>query len=237
MGRIFEKRKHKIFARNAKMAKVFTRIGKEISIAVKLGGSNPDGNPRLRMAMQNAKANAMPKDRVEAAIDRATNKDTKGLEEVVYEGYGPHGVAILVETATDNTTRTVANIRMYFSRAEGSLGKTGSLDFLFERKGIFKIEKGNNNLEDLELELIDFGAEEVSEEDDGVYISTSFSDFGPMQKALEEKKFTIISAELQRFPTSYADVPENHQQEIIDLVEKIEEDDDVQNVFHNMKME
>jgi YebC/PmpR family DNA-binding regulatory protein len=235
MGRIFEKRKHKMFARYAKMAKTFTRIGKEIAIAVRLGGSNPESNPRLRMAMQNAKAANMPKDRVENAISRATSKDEKDLEEVVYEGYGPHGIAIVVETATDNPTRTVANIRMYFNRGNGALGKTGSLDFLFERKGIFKIEKGNTNLEELELDLIDFGAEEVMQDEDGIYIYTSFADFGKMQKGLEEKGHQIISAELERIPTNTTELNEDQQKEVIALVEKIEEDDDVQNVFHNMK--
>lgn len=236
MGRIFEKRKHKMFARYAKMAKTFTRIGKEIAIAVKLGGTNPDGNPRLRMVIQNAKAANMPKDRVDNAIARANSKDQKDLEEVVYEGYGPHGVAILVETATDNNTRTVANIRMYFNRGDGALGKTGSLDFLFDRKGIFKIEKGSHNLEELELELIDFGAEEVAEDEEGVYIYTSFTDFGKMQKAMEEKGLSIISAELERIPTNYVEgLNEEQQKEVMALVEKIEEDDDVQNVFHNMK--
>ena len=236
MGRIFEKRKHKMFARYAKMAKTFTRIGKEIAIAVKLGGTNPDGNPRLRMAIQNAKTANMPKDRVDNAIARASSKDQKDLEEVVYEGYGPHGVAIVVETATDNNTRTVANIRMYFNRGNGALGKTGSLDFLFDRKGIFKIEKGGANLEELELELIDFGAEEVAEDEEGVYIYTSFADFGKMQKALEEKGISIMSAELERIPTNYVEgLTEDQQKEVIALVEKIEEDDDVQNVFHNMK--
>jgi len=236
MGRIFEKRKHKMFARYAKMAKTFTRIGKEIAIAVKLGGTNPDGNPRLRMAIQNAKTANMPKDRVDNAIARASSKDQKDLEEVVYEGYGPHGVAIVVETATDNNTRTVANIRMYFNRGNGALGKTGSLDFLFDRKGIFKIEKGSNNLEELELELIDFGAEEVAEDEEGVYIYTSFADFGKMQKAIEEKGLSILSAELERIPTNFVEgLSEEQQKEVIALVEKIEEDDDVQNVFHNMK--
>lgn len=235
MGRAFEKRKHKMFARYSKMAKVFTRLGKEIAIAVKSGGSDPDGNPRLRMAMQNAKAVNMPKDRVEAAISRAANKDEKVLEEVVYEGYGPYGVAIVVETATDNPTRTVANIRMYFNRGEGTLGKTGSLDFLFERKGEFKLAKGNYNAEELELELIDFGAEELHEDEEGIYLYTAFTDFGKMQKALEEKGIQIISAELTRIPTSTSDLTEAQMEEVHKLIEKFEEDDDVQNVFHNMK--
>jgi YebC/PmpR family DNA-binding regulatory protein len=236
MGRAFEKRKHKMFARYSKMAKAFTRLGKEIAIAVKLGGTDPDGNPRLRMAMQNAKSLNMPKERVEAAISRAAHKDEKVLEEVVYEGYGPHGIGIVVETATDNPTRTVANIRMYFNRGNGALGKTGSLDFLFERKGVFKVEKGNFDLDELELELIDFGAEEIMDDDEGgVYIYTAFTDFGKMQKGLEEKKITILNAELQRLPTSTTELSTEQQQEVHQLIEKIEEDDDVQSVFHNMK--
>ena len=237
MGRAFEKRKHKIFANNTKNARAFTRIGKEIAIAVKLGGSSPDGNPRLRMVMQNAKALNMPKDRVEAAINRAEAKDAKSMDEVIFEGYGPHGVAVLVETATDNNTRTVANIRMYFNRSEGSLGKTGSLDFIFNRKGLFTIEKGTRTLEDLELELIDFGAEEFESDENEVAVYTSFSDFGPMQKALEEKGITIISAELDRIPATYAEVNDAQRAEVVKMIDKIEEDEDVQNVFHNLREE
>ncbi len=237
MGRAFEKRKHKMMANNAKASKAFTRIGKEIAIAVKLAGPNPDANPRLRMVLQNAKSFNMPKDRVEAAIQRAANKDEKDLEEVVFEGYGPHGIAIVVETATDNNTRTVANIRMHFNRGNGALGKTGSLDFLFERKGIFKIEKGNHSLDDLELELIDYGAEEVAEEEDGVYVTTSFTDFGKMQKGMEEKGITISSAELDRIPSNLIALTKDQQKEVNALIERLEEDDDVQNVFHNMKEE
>ena len=235
MGRAFEKRKHKMFANNTKNARAFTRIGKEIAIAVKLGGNNPDGNPRLRMVMQNAKALNMPKDRVEAAIHRAASKDSKDMDEVVFEGYGPHGIAIVVETATDNNTRTVANIRMYFNRGDGSLGKTGSLDFLFDRKGIFTIEKGNWALEDLELELIDFGAEELEEHENEIYIYTSFTSFGAMQKALEEKGIAIISAELDRIPTTTTELTTEQQADVQKLIDRIEEDEDVQNVFHNMK--
>jgi YebC/PmpR family DNA-binding regulatory protein len=223
-----------MFARYAKMAKQFTRIGKEIAIAVKQGGPDPDNNPRLRMAVQNSKAVNMPKDRVEAAIKRAVSKDTDNYDEVVYEGYGPHGIAILVECATDNNTRTVANIRMYFSRANGSLGKTGSLDFLFERKGIFKLPKNNLNIEDLELELIDFGAEEVFEEDGEIYIYTSFQDYGGMQKALEEKKLEVTSSELQRIPTNTVQLDEAQTAEVEALIEKIEDDEDVQAVYSNM---
>jgi YebC/PmpR family DNA-binding regulatory protein len=237
MGRAFEKRKHKIFANNAKNARAFTRIGKEIAIAVKLGGTSPEGNPRLRMVMQNAKSMNMPKDRVEAAIHRAAAKDAKAMDEVVFEGYAPYGVAILVETATDNNTRTVANMRMYFNRGDGTLGKTGSLDFIFTRKGIFTIEKGERSFEDLELELIDFGADEFESHENEVAVYTSFSDFGPMQKALEEKGITIVSAELDRIPQTYADVTPEQRAEVMKLVEKIEEDEDVQNVFHNMRDE
>ena len=235
MGRAFEKRKHKMFSRFLKMAKTFTRIGKEISIAVKAGGPHPDGNPRLRMVMQNAKAVNMPKERVESAIKRASSKEEKDFEEIVYEGYGPNGVAILIECATDNPTRTVANIRLYFSRGNGSLGKTGSLDFIFERVGVFHISPEGINLEELEFELIDFGAQEVSLEEDGIYVYTPFTSFGGMQKALEEKKVNIISAELDRIPSSFVEVTEEQRKEIQNLIDKIEEDDDVQNVYQNMK--
>jgi YebC/PmpR family DNA-binding regulatory protein len=235
MGRAFEKRKHKMFANNAKASKAFTRIGKEIAIAVKLGGPHPDGNPRLRMVIQNSKALNMPKDRVEAAIQRAAHKDEKVLDEVVFEGYGPHGIAVVVEAATDNNTRTVANIRMHFNRCNGAMGKTGSLDFLFDRKGIFCIEKGNSKIEDLEFELIDFGAEELEEGEDGIYVTTSFTDYGKMQKALEEKNITIISAELDRIPTTLTELTVDQQKDLQNLLDRLEEDDDVQNVFHNMK--
>jgi YebC/PmpR family DNA-binding regulatory protein len=187
------------------------------------------------MVMQNAKALNMPKDRVEAAINRAASKDAKDMDEVVFEGYGPHGIAIVVETATDNNTRTVANIRMYFNRGDGALGKTGSLDFLFDRKGIFTIEKGNLSLEELELELIDFGAEELEEHENEIYIYTPFSAFGSMQKALEEKGISIISAELDRIPTTTTELTAEQQADVQKLIDRIEEDDDVQNVFHNMK--
>jgi YebC/PmpR family DNA-binding regulatory protein len=188
MGRIFEKRKHKMFARYDRMAKAFTRIGKEIAIAVKQSGPNPDNNPRLRLAIQNAKGANMPKDRVESAIKRASSKDEKDYQEITYEGYGPHGVAIVIEAATDNPTRTVANVRMYFSKVDGSLGKTGSLDFLFERKGVFKIAKDGVNTDDLELELIDHGLEDLAVDENEIYIYTAFNGFGAMAKALEAGK-------------------------------------------------
>ena len=235
MGRIFEKRKHKMFARFDKMAKTFTRIGKEIAIAVKQGGPNPDANPRLRMAMQNAKGANMPKERVESAIKRASSKEEKDFEEVVYEGYAPNGVAIVVETATDNPTRTVANVRMHFNRGNGTLGKTGSLDFLFDRKGVFKIEKGTLDLDDLELELIDAGLEDIALDENEVYIYCSFNDFGAMSKALEEKGVNIISAEKQRIPNTLVELNESQQEQVIKLVESLEEDDDVQHVYHNLK--
>ena len=224
-----------MFARYDKMAKGFTRAGKEIAIAVKLGGADPTGNSRLRVAIQNAKGINMPKDRIEAAIKRASSKDEKGLEEVVYEGKGPFGIGILIETATDNPTRTVANVRMNFNRYGGELGKTGSLDYLFERKGVFRIKNENVNLEELELELIDFGADEIESDEEEVVIYTAFTDFGKMQKALEEKKLNIIASELERIPTSTVELSDAQMQEVMTLVEKLEEDDDVQNVYTNMK--
>lgn len=236
MGRAFEYRKDRKFKRWAKMSQAFTRIGKEIAMAVKAGGPNPDANTRLKTAIQNAKGASMPKDRVEAAIKRATSKDEKDYEEVVYEGYGPGGIAVVVETATDNPTRTVANIRMYFNRSGGSLGKTGSLDFLFERKGIFRISVEQVEVEELELELIDFGAEEVVQvEETEVVIQTAFEDFGSMQKALDEKGFNVISAQLQRIPTSLTKLTPEDEESLLKLIDKIEEDEDVQAVYHNME--
>lgn len=236
MGRIFEKRKHKMFARYAKMAKAFTRIGKEIAIACKQGTPDPEHNPRLRAVIQNAKALNMPKSNIDSAIARAKSKDASNFEEMVYEGYGPHGIAVVIETATDNPTRTVANIRMHFNRGGGTLGKTGSLDFLFERMGVFKIAKpANVNLEELELDLIDAGLQEISEAEDGIYIYSSFQDFGAMQKALEDKKLEVISSDKQRFPTNTTELTDSQSREVMHLIEMIEEDDDVQAVYHNMK--
>jgi YebC/PmpR family DNA-binding regulatory protein len=235
MGRIFEKRKHKMFARFDKMAKGFTRAGKEIAIAVKMGGPDPNGNSRLRIAIQNAKGINMPKDRIEAAIKRASSKDEKGLEEIVYEGKGPFGIGILVECATDNPTRTVANVRMHFNRNGGELGKTGSLDYLFERKGVFTIKKENVNVEELELELIDYGCEEIESDENDIIVYTAFTDFGAMQKALESKGLNIVSSELERVPTSTVELDDAQMEEVMKLVEKLEEDDDVQKVYHNIK--
>jgi YebC/PmpR family DNA-binding regulatory protein len=235
MGRAFELRRGRKEKRWDKMAKAFTRWGKEISMAVKQSGPNPDTNPRLRVAIQNAKGTNMPKEKIDGAIKRASAKEEKDFEEVVYEGYGPYGVAILVETATDNPTRTVANIRMYFSRSEGTLGKTGSLDFIFERKGVFKLSAQNLNIEELELELIDFGAEEITESEGEIFIQTAFSDFGEMQKALDEKGITVATAELQRIPKTTVELSHEQEEEISILIEKLEEDDDVQAVYNNIK--
>ena len=229
MGRIFETRKHVMFAKG------FTKIGREIAFAVKQHGPNPDSNSRLRLVIQNAKAINMPKDRIDAAIQRASSKGEANLEELTYEGYGPYGVAVLAECATDNTTRTVSNIRRYFSRSNGALGKTGSLDFIFERKGVFRISAEGQNREDLELELIEHGADEIEEHENELIIYTKFAGFGSMQKALEERKINIISAEKQRIPGTYVTLNEEQQKEINELVEALEEDDDVQMVFHNMQ--
>ena len=234
MGRVFEKRKHKMFARFAKMAKTFTRIGKEIVMAAKQGGGDPDTNARLRLVIQNAKAVNMPKANIDAAIQRAINKDTKDYEEMIYEGYGPHGVAVVIETATDNPTRTVANVRLCFSKAGGALGKTGSLDFMFDRKGIFEVEIGNRNLEELELELIDAGLEEIDQDDNKVIITVPFKEFGNMQKALEERKINVVSTDNERVPNTHKEVTEEQAAEVQKLIDLLEEDDDVQNVFHNM---
>jgi len=234
MGRAFEYRKARKMARWGKMSRIFPRISKEITMATKAGGPDPENNSRLRVAIQNAKGALMPKDRVEAAIKRATNKDEKDYEEVVYEGYGPHGVAIVVETATDNPTRTVANVRHLFSKYGGSMGTSGSLSFLFERKGIFRIKAEGLELEDLELELIDYGAEEVRAEDDEVVVVAAFADFGQMQKALETRGLPVISSELQRIPLSFTELSETQEEEAMKLIEFLEEDEDVQNVFHNL---
>lgn len=227
-----------MFARFDRMAKQFTKLGKEIAIAVKMGGENPDYNPRLRVAIQNAKAVNMPKDRVEAAIKRALSKSEGNYEEVRYEGYAPHGVGVIVETATDNTTRTVANVRMHFNKGGGTLGKTGSLDFNFTRKGVFKIAKetlGERDLDEFEFELIDHGLEDFAIDDEEVYLFTSFTDFGMMQKQLEDMGLATTNAELQYIPNSYVDLNEEQAQEVLDLIERLEGDDDVQNVYHNLR--
>ncbi|WP_129716269.1 YebC/PmpR family DNA-binding transcriptional regulator [Pedobacter sp. SYP-B3415] len=239
MGRAFEFRKERKFKRWAKMAVQFTRLGKEIAIAVKDGGPNPESNSRLRTAIQNAKAVNMPKDRVDAAIKRASSKDEKGYEEHVYEGYALHGVAILIETATDNTNRTVANVRSYFNKTGGTLGKTGSLDFIFNRKSVFRFNPGDMDLEELEFELIDAGLEELyvesdEEGNDVAVVQTAFEDFGKMQKTLEEKGIELTSAKLERIALSTTEVNEEQAADVFKLIDKLEEDDDVQAVYNNM---
>ncbi len=236
MGRMFEKRKHKMFARYDRMAKAFTRIGKEIAMAVKAGGPDPSYNPRLRQCVANAKGVNMPKDRVDAAIKRASSKDASNYEEVVYEGYGPYGIPILVETATDNPTRTVANIRLYFNRAGGLMGNSGSLSFIFERKGVFRLDMNSiPSWEELELELIDHGLDSSEQEENEMVIYTVFSDFGNMQKALEDRSIIPTKASLERIPNTYAEITEEQTDEILELIERIEEDEDVQAVYHNLK--
>jgi YebC/PmpR family DNA-binding regulatory protein len=239
MGRAFEFRKERKFKRWAKMAVQFTRIGKEIVMAVKDSGPNPDTNSRLRTAIQNSKAVNMPKHTVDAAIKRASNKDENGYEEHVYEGYAQHGVAILIETATDNTNRTVANVRSYFSKTGGSLGKTGSLDFIFNRKAIFRFLPGEKDLEELEFELIDAGLEELylEEDEEGTEIAVvqaPFEEFGNMQKALEDLGFEMKSAKLERISLTTVPITEEQAVDVLKLIDKLEEDDDVQAVYHNM---
>ncbi len=225
-----------MFARWDKMAKNFTRIGKEIAIAVKAGGPDPDNNPALRRCYINAKACNMPKDRVEAAIKRAMGKEMSAYEEVVYEGYGPHGVAIMVETATDNTTRTVANVRSHFTKGGGTLGTSGSVGFSFNRMGEFKVKNSGLNIDELELDLIDFGLEEIGENSEGqIVIRTAFNEFGNMNKALEEKGIEVITAELTRIPLNTVDLNEEQAQDVLRLVDRLEQDDDVQKVYHNLK--
>ena len=243
MGRAFEYRKARKLKRWGNMSRTFTRIGKEITIAAKAGGPDPDTNPRLRALMQNAKAANMPKDTVERAIKKATDKDAGDYKEITYEGYGPFGIAIFVEAATDNNTRTVANVRSYFTKHGGSLGTQGSLTFLFDHKSLFKVRaKEGVDMDDLELELIDYGVDElVAEEDEelGEYIAIygGFEDYSGIQKHLEENGYEIISSEFVRIPNDLKDVTPEQRASIEKLLEKLEEDEDVQNVFHNMKEE
>jgi YebC/PmpR family DNA-binding regulatory protein len=236
MGRIFEKRKHKMFARFAKMAKAFTKIGKEISMSVKLGGPNPDSNPRLRMAIQNAKAVNMPKTNIDGAIKRATEKDSANYEEVIYEGYAPHGVPLLVECTTDNPTRTVATVRMHFNRGGGALGTSGSVSFMFERKAMFKVDATGLDKDNTELELIDYGAEELNwdEEANELIVQTAFTDFGKMAAGLEEKKYNVKETSIVFIPTTTTQLDEAQEAEVMGLIEKMEEEDDVVAVYHNI---
>jgi YebC/PmpR family DNA-binding regulatory protein len=234
MGRIFEKRKHKMFARFDKMSKTFTKYGKEIAIAVKSGGTDPESNAKLRAVIANAKSQNMPKDRIEAAIKRSAGKDTSNYEEIAYEAMCMKGVGLVIETATDNPTRTVANIRMHLNRGGGELGKSGCLDFAFDRKSVFVISTDNINADELELELIDAGLEDTEIEGGEMVITASFENFGNMQKALEARQITIVSAELQRIPTNTIELTEEEKLQVETLIEKLEDDDDVQNVYSNM---
>lgn len=241
MGRAFEYRKARKLKRWGNMSRTFTRIGKEITIAAKAGGPDPDTNPRLRALMQNAKAANMPKDTVERAIKKATDKDAGDYKEITYEGYGPYGIAIFVEAATDNNTRTVANVRSYFTKHGGSLGTQGSLTFLFDHKSVFKIKpKDGISLEDLELELIDYGVDELIDDvdEDGneqIILYGGFEDYSSIQNYLEENGFEIISSEFERIPNDVKEVTEEQRAAIEKLLDKLEDDEDVQNVFHNMK--
>ena len=236
MGRAFEFRKARKLKRWGAMSKIFTRLGKDIVMAVKDGGPDPDANSRLRAVMQNAKAANMPKDNVLKAIKRATDKDTSNYKEVLFEGYGPHGIAVLVETATDNNTRTVANVRSYFNKCNGNLGTAGSVEFMFDHNCHFKFAKGTFDPEELELEFIDFGAEEVfhDEEDDTIMIYGGFTDFGAIQKELEARNIEIIESGFDRIPQTTKELTEEQQADIEKLIEKLEDDDDVQNVYHSM---
>jgi len=233
MGRAFEFRKARKMKRWSAMAKTFTRIGKDIVIAVKEGGSDPDNNSRLRAVIQNAKAANMPKENVERAIKKASDKNTGNLKEVLFEGYAPHGIAVLVETTTDNNNRTVANIRSYFNKANGNLGTTGSVEFMFDHSCNFRINP-NLDVEEIELEFIDYGVEEVFKDEEGIYLYAPFLCFGSIQKELEKRNFEIISSGFERIPQVIKSLSEDAQKEVLQLLEKIEDDDDVQNVYHSM---
>lgn len=240
MGRIFETRKHTMFARWDRMAKQFSRVGKEITIAVKAGGPNPDSNPALRRVIQNARAVNMPKDKVDAAIKKASGQGAEVYDEVLYEGYAPHGVAVLVETATNNTTRTVANVRVCFNKKNGNLGNNGSVAYLFNKMGVFRLDPEGLDADELELELIDFGLEEMGEgeSDKGeaqLVVRCAFNDFGTMQQAIEERGITPISAESEYIPTLLVELDEEQANEVLELIDRLEQDDDVQRVFHNLK--
>lgn len=235
MGRAFEFRKGRKLKRWSAMAKTFTRIGKDIVMAIKEGGPNPETNSRLRAVMQNAKAANMPKDNVERAIKRATDKDTENYKEVIFEGYGPHGIAFLIETATDNNNRTVANIRSYFNKCNGTLGTQGSVEFMFDHTCNFRIPADDSrDLEEFELELIDFGIDEIFEDEDGVMIYAPFESFGAIQKELESRNIEILSSGFDRIPQVTKELSESEMADVEKLLEKIEEDEDVQNVFTTM---
>ena len=236
MGRAFEYRKARKMKRWDNMARVFTKLGKEITIATKEGGPDPETNPRLRVLIQQSKKENMPKENVERAIKKATDKDYTDLKEILFEGYGPYGVAILIETATDNNTRTVANVRSYFNKLGGSLGTSGSVEFMFDHKCVFKVEsKEGVSLEDLELELIDYGVDEIEMDDDGIVLYGEFKSYSDIQHYLEENNYEIHSAEFERIPTDTKTLTQEQRAQIEKLIEKLEEDEDVQNVFHNME--
>jgi YebC/PmpR family DNA-binding regulatory protein len=236
MGRAFEFRKERKFKRWGNMSRVFTRLGKEITIAAKSGGGDPDNNPRLRALISSARSENMPKDNIERAIKRAVEKEHNDYKEVVYEGYGPYGIAFLVETATDNTTRTVANVRSYFNKFNGSLGTQGSVEFMFDRKCVFRVKSSTPvDLDEMELELIDFGAEELFMEDDIIVIYGIFESFGTIQKYIEEKGYELVSGAFERIPnTELKELNEEQKADIEKLIERFENDDDVQNVYHTM---
>ncbi|MDF0718088.1 YebC/PmpR family DNA-binding transcriptional regulator [Muricauda sp. 334s03] len=235
MGRAFEFRKARKMKRWAAMSKAFTRIGKDIVMAVKEGGPDPDANSKLRAVIQNAKSVNMPKDNIERAIKRASDKSQGDYKEVLFEGYAPHGIAILIETATDNNTRTVANIRSYFNKCNGSLGTSGSVEFMFDHTCNFTINGEGLDPEELELEMIDFGAEEVFVDEDGIHIYAPFENFGGIQKELESREIEIISSGFDRIPQVTKELNEEEVADVEKLLEKIEEDDDVQNVYHTME--
>ncbi|GMN11860.1 YebC/PmpR family DNA-binding transcriptional regulator [Croceitalea sp. MTPC9] len=235
MGRAFEFRKARKMKRWAAMSKAFTRIGKDIVMAVKEGGPDPDANSRLRAVIQNAKSVNMPKDNIERAIKRASDKNQGDYKEVLFEGYAPHGIAILVETATDNNTRTVANIRSYFNKCNGNLGTSGSVEFMFDHTCNFRIPSEGIDAEELELEFIDFGAQEVFVDEDGILIYAPFESFGAIQKELEAREIEILSSGFERIPQVTKELNEEQTADVEKLLEKIEEDDDVQNVYHTMK--
>jgi YebC/PmpR family DNA-binding regulatory protein len=241
MGRIFETRKHTMFARWNKMAKLFTRISKDIAIAVKSGGGgSPDSNPALRRIIQNARAANMPLDKVDSAIKRACGEDTKAYDIVMYEGYAPHGIAVLVETATDNVVRTVANVRNIFKKGEGNFGSSGSVSFLFTHMGVFRVDPASvKDAESLELDLIDHGLEEMGEGvgekgEKQLIIRCAFNDFGKLQAALEERKVNVISAESEYIAANHLELPEDQAKQVLELVDSLEQDEDVQKVFHNL---
>ena len=235
MGRAFEYRKATKMKRWGNMARVFTKLGKQITIAVREGGPEPDTNPRLRVLITTSKKENMPKENVERAIKKAVSKDEADYKEVLYEGYGPNGIAIAIETATDNPTRTVANIRSYLTRHGGSLGTSGCSQFLFDHKCVFKIApKDDVTIDDLELELIDFGVDELVQDEDGIVLYGDFQSYSPIQKYLEENGFEIFSAEFERIPNDMKELNEEQKAQVMKLLDKIEDDEDVQNVFHNM---